>query len=145
MGAAVGLKLLEVMEEVRFAVLFYGVPPLKGARASKLKCPVTLYAGEEDRIRGLSEGELVQKAIKVYSNNPFVEIVGVKGAKHGFMNPACPHYSEATFKTCAAAFQEKARAVLKEAKQKAKLVREEGKKEGKGEGIKKEDDGCVLI
>ena len=98
LGAAVGLKMLEIMEEVKFAMLFYGIPPLKGARASKLKCPVTLYVGQKDQIKGLSEEGLVQKAMKVYGNNQYVEIVSVKGAKHGFMNPACPSYSEKTFK-----------------------------------------------
>lgn len=72
LGAAIGLKLMEYVTDVELAMFFYGFPPLDKVQAGKINCKTIVYVGVEDKIKYLSDKSTVEKAKRIYANNPNV-------------------------------------------------------------------------
>jgi dienelactone hydrolase len=107
LGAAIGLKILELTAKVDMAFLFYGLPPLETVHPQLVEAAVTVFLGEEDSVKHLSDRALARKARKVYNQNSRISFVELEGARHGFMNPASESYNEALFKLCSRHVQDK--------------------------------------
>lgn len=105
LGSAIGMKMLQFLQNIQFSMFFYGFPPLESIKAHKIKSKTVMYVGTSDKVQHLSDSVALKAAKKVYSYNPMIQIIQVKGESHGFMNPASKMFSEEKFKECCTHFQ----------------------------------------
>jgi dienelactone hydrolase len=59
-GAALGLKLLELLDDISLGVFFYGYPSAKNLQPDKIDCPVIIFHSEKDKIKHLSDDQQLQ-------------------------------------------------------------------------------------
>ena len=55
LGAAVGLKMLEFIDGIQFAMFFYGFPPTDEIKPERIKCRTFVYVGSKDKTKFLSD------------------------------------------------------------------------------------------
>lgn len=87
LGSAIALKMLEYLEGIEFAMLFYGFPPLAAVVPEKVQAKSVIYCGTLDNVKHLSDPKTAKSAKQAYSGNKNIEIIELEDAHHGFMNP----------------------------------------------------------